>query len=64
MNFEYFRLLLVIKRIELQNSVIFRQHFHLADGDGIEFRQPFRLRYPFADEYRIQVLQIGQAHKL
>lgn len=46
------------------NSVIFRQHLHLADGNGIKFRQSFRLRYSFADEYCIQVFQIGQAHKL
>ena len=46
------------------DSVILSQDLHLAYSDGIEFCQPFGLRHPFADEHRIQVFQIGQAHKL
>ena len=46
------------------DAVILRQNLHLADGDGIEFCQPFGLRHPLVDEHRIQVLQIGQADQL
>ena len=49
---------------KLQQPVILRQHLHLADGDGVELCQTLRLRDSFVDEHRIQVLQIGQAHKL
>ena len=44
--------------------MVFRQHLHLADGNGVELCQTLCLRDSFVDEHRIQVLQIGQAHKL
>ena len=44
--------------------MILRQHLHLTDGNGIEFRQTLRLRDSFVDEHRVQILQIGQAHEL
>ena len=46
------------------DAVILSQDLHLADGDGIEFCQPFGLRHPLIDEHRIQVFQIGQADQL
>ena len=49
---------------KLQQPMIFRQHLHLADGDGVELCQTLRLRDSFVDENSIQVLQIGQAHEL
>ena len=49
---------------KLQQPVIFRQHLHLADGNGVELCQTLRLRDSFVDEHRVQVLQIGQAHEL
>ena len=45
--------------VKLQQPVIFRQHLHLADGDGVEFCQSLRLRHSLVDENRIQVLQVG-----
>ena len=50
--------------VKLQQPVILRQHLHLTDGNGIELCQALRLRDSFVDEHCIQVLQIGQAHKL
>ena len=44
--------------------MILRQHFHLADGNGVELCQSLHLRDSFVDENRIQVFQIGQAHEL
>ena len=50
--------------VKLQQPVILRQHLHLTDGNGIEFRQALRLRDSFVDEHCIQIFQIGQAHEL
>ena len=44
--------------------MVLRQDLHLTDGDGIKFCQPLGLRHSFADEHRIQVLQIGQTDQL
>ena len=44
--------------------MILRQHFHLADGNGVELCQSLHLRDSFVDENRIQVFQVGQAHEL
>ena len=43
------------ERRELQHSVILRQHLHLTDGNGVEFRQSLRLRDSFVDEHCIQI---------
>lgn len=48
----------IISRFKLQNPMILCQHLHLADGNGVEFCQPFRLRYSFIDEHSIQIFQI------
>ena len=56
--------MLLLGNVELQHSVILRQHLHLTDGNGIEFRQALRLRDSFVDEHCIQIFQIGQAHEL
>ena len=56
--------LCILGCVKLQQSVILRQHLHLADGNGVEFCQSLRLRDSLVDEHCIQVLQIGQAHEL
>lgn len=33
------RFLRIISRLKLQQPVIFRQHLHLTDGNGVEFCQ-------------------------
>lgn len=52
------RFLCIISRFKLQNPVILRQHLHLANSNGVELCQPFRLRYSFIDEHGIQVFQV------
>lgn len=48
----------IISRIKLQNPVILRQHLHLANSNGVELCQPFRLRYSFINEHGIQIFQV------
>lgn len=49
---------------QLQNPMILRQHAHLLNCDCVELCQSFWLRQTIVDEHRIQILQIGKAHKL
>ena len=48
----------IISRFKLQQSVILRQHLHLANSNGVELCQPFRLRYSFINEHGIQIFQV------
>ncbi len=52
------RFLCIISRFKLQQSVILRQHLHLANSNGVELCQPFRLRYSFINEHGIQIFQV------